>query len=398
MANTLLTVDKITREALRILHQKATFIGTINRAYDDSFANEGAKIGDTLRIRLPNRYTVRTGAAINVQDTAEANVSLTVATQKGVDVNFTTKELTMELDDFSERILTPAMSVLAADIESDALSMRNDVYNIVDNDASALTFLNILQGRQKLNENLAPLDNSRTALLSNSHSATIVDALKGLFNDQGRIAEQYREGEMGRTAAFMFAESSLVDDHTTGTAAKGDTSYNIDGITEAGSSVTVDGGSTTFLIGDIVTFAGCNRVHPESKVDTGSLQTFVITANSGASATSLAISPDIVVTGAKQNVTGFPTDNGVVAKIGAGNGELYSGSVVYHKDAFTFATADLLMPDGVDFARREVFDGISMRIVRQYDINNDKMPTRIDILYGFKTIRAELACRIHADG
>ena len=398
MANTLLTVDKITREALRILHQKATFIGTINRAYDDSFANEGAKIGDTLRIRLPNRYTVRTGAAINVQDTAEAQVSLQVATQKGVDVNFTTKELTMDLDDFSERILTPAMSVLAADIESDALSMRNDVYNIVDNDTNALTFLNILQGRQQLNENLAPLDNSRTALLSNSHSATIVDALKGLFNDQGRIAEQYREGEMGRTAAFMFAESSLVDEHTTGTAAKGDTSYNIDGATEAGSSVTVDTGSTTFLIGDIVTFAGCNRVHPESKVDTGSLKTFVITANSGASATSLAISPDIVVTGAKQNVTGFPTDNGVVAKIGAGNGELYSGSVVYHKDAFTFATADLLMPDGVDFARREVFDGISMRIVRQYDINNDKMPTRIDILYGFKTIRAELACRVHADG
>ena len=398
MANTLLTVDKITREALRILHQKVTFIGTINRAYDDSFANEGAKIGDTLRIRLPNRYTVRTGAAINVQDTAEAQVSLQVATQKGVDVNFTTKELTMELDDFSERILAPAMSVLAADIESDALSMRNDVYNIVDNDASALTFLNVLQGRQKLNESLAPSDNSRTALLSNSHTATFVDALKGLFNDQGRIAEQYREGEMGRTAAFMFAESSLVDEHTTGTAAKGDTSYNIDGATEAGSSVTVDTGSTTFLIGDIVTFAGCNRVHPESKVDTGSLKTFVITANSGTSATSLAISPDIVVTGAKQNVTAFPTDNGIVAKISAGNGELYSGSVVYHKDAFTFATADLLMPDGVDFARREVFDGISMRIVRQYDINNDKMPTRIDILYGFKTIRAELACRVHADG
>lgn len=398
MANTLLTVDQITREALRILHQKAMYIGSINRAYDDSFANEGAKIGDTLRIRLPNQYTVRTGAAISTQDTAESSVSLQVATQKGVDTNFTTKELTMDLDDFSRRILDPAMSVLAADIESDALSMRNDVYNIVDNDAAAVSFLNVLQARQQLNENLAPLDNDRTVLLSNSHSATIVDALKGLFHDQGRISEQYLEGQMGRAGGFMFAESSLVDDHTTGTAAKGDTTYNVNGVGETGASITVDGGTTTFLIGDIITFAGSNRVHPESKVDTGSLQTFVITANSGASATSLKISPSLVASGAKQNVTASPTDNGAVSKISAGNAELYSGSVAYHKDAFTFATADLLMPDGVHFASRQVFDGISMRIVRQYDINNDKLPCRIDVLYGFKTIRAELACRIHADG
>jgi len=398
MANTLLTVDQITREALRILHQKAVFISSINRAYDSSFANEGAKIGSILRIRLPNQYTVRTGAALDVQDTAEQNVSLDVSTQVGVDVNFSTAELTMDLDDFSRRILDPAMSVLAANIESTVLGLRNDVYNIVDNDAAALSLLNILQGRQQLNENLAPDDNQRTALLSNAHSATLVNALSGLFNDQGRIAEQYTEGEMGRAAGFMFMESSLADDHTTGTAEETTVYVTNDLTPQVGATLTVDGGTTTFLVGDIITIAGVNRVHPESKVDTGALQLFVITANSGASATSLALSPSIVATGARQNVTNGAADGQAIVKVGAGANELYSGSMVYHKDAFTFATADLLMPDGVDFASRSVVDGISMRVVRQYDINNDVMPTRIDVLHGQTTIRPELAVRIHADG
>jgi len=398
MANTLLTVDMITREALRILHQKAVFISSINRAYDSSFANEGAKIGDTLRIRLPNQYTVRTGAALNVQDVTETNVSLQVATQVGVDVNFSSAELTMDMEDFSRRILDPAISVLAANIESTALGMRNDVYNMVDNNGNPVSFLNILQGRRDLNLNLAPDDNQRTALLTNAHSAVLVNALTGLFNDQGRIAEQYTEGQMGRAGGFMFTESSLADDHTTGTSAEGDTTYNINGVGQTGASIIVDGGTSTFLIGDIITLAGVNRVHPESKVDTGTLQTFVITANSGASATTLAISPSIVLTGGGQNVTASPTEDGIVAKIGGGNGDLYDGSVVYHKDAFTFATADLIMPDGVDFASRQVFDGISMRIVRQYDINNDTIPARIDVLHGQTTIRPELAVRIHADG
>ncbi len=244
MANTLLTVDQITREALRILHQKAVFISSINRAYDSSFANEGAKIGDTLRIRLPNQYTVRSGAALNVQDVTETNVSLQVATQVGVDVNFSSVELTMDMDDFSRRILDPAISVLAANIESTALGMRNSVYNIVDNDTNAISLLNILQGRRDLNLNLAPDDNQRTALLTNAHSAVLVNALSGLFNDQGRISEQYSEGQMGRLAGFMFMESSLADDHTTGTAEETTVYVTNDLTPQTGAALTVDGGTT----------------------------------------------------------------------------------------------------------------------------------------------------------
>ena len=139
MPNTLLTPTAVTRESLRVLHQKLNFVGNITREYDSSFAKEGAKIGDSLKIRLPNEYTVRTGATLRTQDTTEASTTLQVSTQKGVDLNFTSADLTMSLDDFSKRILDPAMSVLAANIEADALNMYKDVYNLVDQDATAFT-------------------------------------------------------------------------------------------------------------------------------------------------------------------------------------------------------------------------------------------------------------------
>jgi hypothetical protein len=397
MPNTILTPTAVTRSALAILHQKLNFIGTINRQYDSSFASSGAKIGDSLKIRLPNQYTVRTGAALSTQDTTETSTTLQVATQKGVDVTFSSAELTLSLQDFSDRVLEPAMSVLAANIEADALSMYKQVYNTIDNDAAAISFLNVMQGRQRLNEELAPMDNKRTALLSPTHTTKLVDALKGLFQDSSAIKEQYREGMMGRTGGFDFYENTLIADHQTGTAAK-TTGYLSNGATQSGSTITVDTGTTSFLVGDVITFAGVFRVHPETKVSTGVLQQFVVTANSGTSATSLAISPAVVATGATQNVSNTIADNSAVVKVAAGANELVNSSMVYHKDAFTFATADLVMPSGVDFAAREVMDGLSMRIVRQYAIATDTFPCRIDLLYGYKAIRPSLAARLHADG
>lgn len=320
-----------------------------------------------------------------------------MATQKGVDVTFTSAELSLSLDDFSQRILQPAMSVLAANVEADVYNVYKDVYNIVDGDAAAIAYSHILQGRKMLNDNLAPDDKFRSAMLSTTHEYKIVDALKGLFNAQEQIKDQYTEGSMGRTAGFNFRSSTHANDHTTGTAAK-TTGYLSNGATQSGSTITIDTGTTTFLVGDIVTFAGVFRVHPETKVSTGVLQQFVVTANSGSSATSLAISPAVVATGATQNVSNTIADNSAIVKVGAGASETLNTSMVYHRDAFTFATADLVLPDGVDFARREVMDGISLRIVRQYAISSDTFPCRIDVLYGYKTIRAALAARIHADG
>lgn len=397
MANSILTPTAVTRAALAILHQKLNFIGNINRQYDSSFAKDGAKIGDSLKIRLPNQYTVRTGAALSTQDTTETSTTLQIATQKGVDTTFSSSELTLSLQDFSDRVLEPAMSVLAANIEADALSMYKDVYNVVDNDAAAISFYNVLQGRQLLNENLTPMDNNRTALLSPYHNSKIVDALKGLFQDSSAIAKQYRDGMMGRTGGFDFYENTLVSKHATGTAPK-TTLYTVNGASQTGAAITIQTGTATFKKGDVVTFAGCNRVHPETKADTGTLQQFVVTADYAGGGGNLAISPSIVTSGATQNVSASPTNTGAVVKVAAGASETMDSSMVFHKDAFTFATADLVMPQGVDFAAREVMDGISLRIVRQYAISTDTFPCRIDVLYGYKSIRPQLAARIHADG
>lgn len=392
MPNTILTPTAVTREALRVLHQKLNFVGNIVRDYDDSFAQKGAKIGDTIKVRLPNQYVVRDGATLNAQDTTESSVSLQISSQKGVDLNFTSGELTLSLDDFSQRILEPAMSVLAANIEADALNMALDVYQAVNNIGSAISLNKVLMGRKALNDALAPMDNQRTALLNTQDNVDLIDSLKGLFQDSEAIKKQYKEGIMGRTAGLDFYENTLLANQATGTAASA-TTYTVNGANQTGSGVVVAAGATTFKKGDIVTFAGCNRVHPETKADTGVLQQFVVTADHAGGAGTLQIAPAIVTTGGAKNVAASPTNGGAVVKVG-GASAIYKPSLVFHKEAFAFATADLIMPGGVDFAARETIDGLSCRIVRAYDINNDKFPCRLDILYGYKTLRAQLAARI----
>ena len=197
MANTLLSPTVITREAQRILHQKCNFIGSIDRQYDDRFARTGAKIGNSLAIREPNQFTVRTGKAIDVQDVTETSQTLTVATQKGVDINFSSADLTMTIDDFSKRYLDPAMSVLAANMEADTMTMYKDIYNSMWSSGNAITYNDVLSGRVLLQRSLAP-GNDRTANMNPQDMADLVKDTKTLFNAQSQIADQYVEGYMGK--------------------------------------------------------------------------------------------------------------------------------------------------------------------------------------------------------
>lgn len=400
MPNTILTPTAVTREALRILHQKLNFIGTVNRQYDSQYAKEGAKIGDSLKIRLPNEYTVRTGATLNTQDTAETSVTLQVATQKGVDINFTSVERTMDLDDFSERILAPAMSVLAANIESDAMSMYQQVYNEVSDVGASLTLADVLDSNKVLTDNLAPYDN-RTLNLSTQMMVDMVNATSGLFNDQTKLAKNYREGRMASNSLGFanIMENTLLPIHTTGTD-DGTGDHLANGTVSGGDVTTGSEGAGTLAVGDIVTFDTVNAVHPETKADLGVLKQFVVTAAYSATDTTLSVSPSPVATGARQNISAAIANTDKINKVESdrataiGASADYQIGLAYHKDAFAFATADLIKPDGVDFCSRQVLDGISMRIVRDYDINNDKFPCRIDVLYGYKAIRPQLACRI----
>tara|TARA_R110000824_G_scaffold90868_3_gene221647 strand:+ start:5511 stop:6695 length:1185 start_codon:yes stop_codon:yes gene_type:complete len=393
MANTPLTPTAVTREILRVAHERAAFIGTVERQYDDSFAKTGAKIGDTLKIRLPNKYTVRSGKTLNAQDTAESSVSLTVATQKGVDMNFSSAELTMEMDDFSKRIIEPAVAVLVSNIESSMLtSVTDEVYNHVGTPGTLPTILEIAQAKAKLNQNLAPKDNDRSIQMESVDMAGEVNALKGLFQDSKEISKQYRDGVVGRSMGLNWVENERIATHTVG----GDVAVAINDTTFASGDTTlvIDASSAAAVVGDIFTIAGVKAVHPETKVVYAHEMQFVVTA---ATTTLLTFSPALISTGASQNINELPSDNDVITFVGTAL-TAYPNHLVYHKQAFAFATADLEMPQGVHFAAREQYDGLSIRLVRQYDINNDNIPCRLDILHGYKALRPEWACRVMGSG
>lgn len=397
MANTILTPQIITREALRLLHNKLVFIGSINRQYDSSFAKEGAKIGSQLRIRKPVKFEVRTGANISVQDVTETSETLTVATQKGIDFQFSSAELTLSIDEFSKRYLEPAMATLAAQIEADVMGGTIlKVFNQVGTPGTTPANLAVyLDARKMLNKFLAPKDNNRHVCINSEAMAATVDSLKGLFQDANSIAQQYKEGMIGRTAGFNFWESELIPVLTTGTRSG---TIQVNGAGQTGSTLNIKGltAGQTIRAGEIFTIAGVYAVNPETRQPYSFLQQFVVLADATADGTgnaTLSISPSIITSGAYQTVSAAPANNAGVTFAGAAS-TAYPLNIAYHKDAFAFVTADLELPQGVDFAAREVYDGISLRIVRDYSISSDTFPCRIDVLYGFACVRPELACRI----
>jgi hypothetical protein len=229
--------------------------------------------------------------------------------------------------------------------------------------------------------------------LDQQANVDLVDTLKGLFHSSEEISEQYRQGKMGTTAGFTFYENTLLPTHTTGS--RGQTSYQVNGSGQTGNTLTVDTGSGTINKGDVFTLPNVNKVHPETKTDLNELQQFVVTEDYGGGSGTISISPAINPdsTDPEQNVTQSPADNATLTFEGAAS-TTYNLSLAYHKDFATFATADLVMPEGVDFASRQVYDGISMRVIRQYDINNDNFPCRIDVLYGYQVLRAQLCSRL----
>jgi len=400
VANNILTIDMITRKALQILENNLVLTRNVNRQYDDSFAVEGAKIGSTLRIRLPDRALVTDGAALQVQDDNEQSTTLTVANQKHIGVNFTSAELTMQLDDFAERVLKPRVSQLAASIDADVANAYKEIYSSVGTPGTTPgTSLVLLQAQQKLNENAAGMS-PRYATVNPAANAGLVEGLKGLFNPGDVISKQFKNGMMG-TGVLGYDEinmSQSIANHTTGvtpTAPIVATTVSAQGATSLAISFT--SGSPTFKVGDVFTIAGVFAVNPQTRQSTGALQQFTVTADvsvsSGTTAT-LSVSPAIFTSAhALATVNAFPAASAALTFLG-GSATGYAQNLVYHKDAITFATADLLLPQGVDMASRQVHNGISMRIVRQYDINNDRMPCRIDVLYGYKVIRPAMACRI----
>jgi len=407
MSNTLSVIDMVAKEALRIAHEKAAFVGSTNRSYDDSYARTGAKIGDTLRVRNPNQYTVSTTSRVmDVQDQEETTQQIIVANQYHVDMRFNSTELALSIDELSKRYIEPAMSVLVSRIDGECLQTATQgTYNVVGtagtavgtvtsgfSDTSALGF-----ARARLNQGLAPKDKNRNLHLDSVTMANVVNGYKPLFQPSDQLEEAFREGFIGRNAQATWYENDRSYVHTVGSDVTVSTSASA-AVTNGGTNITMNSTDGNINRGDVFTVAGVFSCHPETKQSLGYLQQFVARA---ASTGAVSVSPATFVSGAKQNVC---SSTGAAIAVTAFNSQVmtfvgvastaYRQNLMFHKEAFSFVTADLPLMDDAIKCTRQTQDGLSLRVWQAGDIRNDEMLMRIDMLWGFAVLRPEFASRI----
>ena len=412
--NTLLTISKITNEALMVLENELTFTNNVTREYDDQFAVTGAKIGNTLNVRRPGRFIGTTGPALNVEDFNETSVPVTLSTQFHVDTQFTSADLALSLDMFSDRVLKPAVAAIANKMDLDGLTIaKNNVANIVGTAGTPPTgLITYLTAQAYLDSEGAPRDGRRSIVVEPFTSATIVDSLKGLFVPAEVIGNQFRKGMMGRDSAGAnwYMDQNVVNQTfgsyaDTLTVATNTAAFGIATGWSQFSSVTLvsSGGTATLNQGDVIQIAGVYAVNPQNRAAYGSgkLRNFVVQATTlvaASSGTAVLVSPAIITGGQFQNVTVTTTSGTAVVTPFNKTGTVSPQNLVFHKNFATLATADLELPDGVHFAGRASDKdlGLSIRVVRQYTINNDSIPTRLDVLYGWAPLYPELACRVAA--
>lgn len=400
MANSLLTINMITREAVRLWKNSNAFLQNVDMQYDDSFAVTGAKIGSTLRIRLPNDFTVTTGPALSVQDTNEQSTTLTLATQKHVDVSYSTADRTMSLDDYSQRVLAPMVNNLAGAVAVDIMSgSEGGICNFVANQDVNYNILSpnqttYLNAGASLDLNSAPIAN-RKIVNSPRTEARVVGTLSGLLNPTSEISRQYVTGRMYDALGFIWMKDQTTITHTNGALAQG--SATVNGAGQTGLSITVNSLAAGLNVGDIITIAGVFAVNRITKQSTGELRQFAVTATAASGATSISIYPAIVpAVGGQavqyQTVTASPANSAAINPVaGLAASTQYRKNFAYAPEAVTLATADLEIPKGVHEAAREQFDGVSMRMITDYFIGTDQLITRLDVLYGYLWVRPEWA-------
>jgi len=431
MANQILTADQITKEGLRILHEKLSFVGKINRQYDKSFSTDGASIGDSIRIRKPAKFITREGDVSDAQDFRETNTQLTLTKLLGVDFDFSSTELTLGLDNFSKNVLEPAMAQLASTVEATALSMVNGIAATVS--SSAPVWKDVVMAKAIMDQNLAPADANRCFMIDPIQQVGILDDTKGLFQSASSISKQYTEGYIGKTGGFDFVQSSRIPTITLNNALAGVTAGS--NFTQGGTALTVSVLPADVELGTVFTVAGVYEVHDETKKVYATLRKFVVAEKALSGATSIkyqaiadysslnqevgagpgntrltsrglelgAVSyavPGTVTTqddkfwAAQANQSSLTATGNAITFIGtAGGAGVKAQSVGFHKDAFTIGFADLVLPTGTDMASRQVYDGISLRFVRDFDTKNNKFISRLDVLFGYQILRQELAVR-----
>lgn len=396
MSNTLITTSMVAEKALDILTEKLTFIPTINRDYDKSYAETGAKIGDTLRIRVPQHGTVRHGKVMQPDPLVDVTTPLVIANQDGIDLGYSSAELALDIDEIAERYLNQRMADLAISIEAGVLSQAYlgvpSQTGAPDGQLNSLKYP--LTAKKFLDDQLAP-KGDRQMLLGTTAEIEIVQTLSGFFNSQEEISEQYREGRMGLAVGFEWAASTVMPVHVSGSFAG---TPVVSGANQTGTSIVTSGWTASQPVltqGDVITFANVFAVHAQTKANLGYLRQFVVTSavtSAASGTTTIQIYPAITPTGAQQNVTNSPANTAVIA-LASNAGDTYGVSLAYTKDFFSFVTADLPLPPKKDCARR-MFENISLRVIHDFDTRNDEFLARVDVLWGGAVIRPELATRV----
>ena len=421
MANNLLTISKITNEALMVLENELGFTSEVNRTYEDQFAVTGGKIGNTVNVRKPGRFIGTSGPALAVEDFYESSVPVVLSTQFHVDTQFTTQDLALSMDMFTDRVLKPAIAAIANKIDRDGLVMaKNATANIVGVPGTPPTgLITYLTAGAYLDAEGTPRDGKRAVVVEPFTSAVIVDSLKGMFLPQTTIAAQFSKGLMGRDSGGMNwkLDQNVVSQTfgswatTVGTLTANTATFSGGNLTSGWASssvITLTNSQTlTLMQGDVITLANVYAVNPQNRQAYGSnrLRNFSVvnTVTASAGTMNVTVSPAIITAGQFQNVAiGVASTTAAVVPFSIGattSAAMVSPqNVLFHKNAFTMACADLEVPEGVHFAGRasDKDVGLSIRIVRQYTINNDSIPTRLDVLYGWAPLYPEMACRIAA--
>ena len=405
--NTLLTPLMITQEALVVLVNKLNTVKHFTRKYDDRFGEEGAKIGNILNIRKPPRYLTSLGQALALEDATETSIPLVLTQQRQFAMAFSSQELGLQIDDFSKRIVAPAIATLANMVDYDGNGQFINLYNEVGTPGTVpQTRLLYLQAAQRLNEEAAPFED-RVCIMTPAMNTNLVDAQAGLFQASDKIREQYNSGMMGLGLGFQFRLDQNSRNQVVGLL--GGTPV-VNGANQTGNSIITNGWTASRVVlnaGDVISFgtltAGSLAVNPQNRQSTGVLRQFVVTGNVSSDVSGNATIPisgpsgfGIVTAGPFQTVTQSPASGATINIQGAASTSSLRGMAFCSDLTFAMGCADLPLFGGLDIAERASSKdlGISLRILRAYDIFEDRAPIRGDFLYGFVTQYPETGVRI----
>ncbi len=411
MANTLLTNDIVTYEALDILENTYNAMIHINSEYSNQFEFGGAVLGQTLNIRKPPRYLGRLGQAAQIEAITETQVPLTLSYQRGVDTQVSSQQLTLDIDNYRKRVLEPQVVRVSNLIDQDVCGLAQGINNFVGTPGTTPTALSTyLAAKTKLDNNAAPMDGGRCMFLNPAAESSIVDNLKGLFQAANEIREQYLSGMMGRSIGFDWYMDQNVYVHTVGVLGAATPLVGTSPSSGATTISTTGWSTSTLNAGDVISFISTstpvNAVNPQSYQSTGQPMQFVVTATTSDSGGTMVIpfAPAIIGPGSQlQNVTNLPATSTAVyvfdtaaANFANIASKVTPQNLAVHKDFGTLAMVDMPLPGGTDKAYRAASrkSGKSIRVIRDYVATSDQWIQRLDVLYGVAVLRQELACRV----